>query len=149
MILSADTNLFVYAVDDRDPVKRETARTVIAQLARAQAPISLQVIGELQNALRRRLKMPVHLASQQARNIFSAFPSFAYDRTSVDQALAQSAAARLGYWDALLIAACSQAGVSVLLSEDMQDGFTLGGVRVINPFGADGLSIAARQILES
>lgn len=31
-------------------------------------------------------------------------------------------------WDAIILAAASEAGCRILLSEDMQDGFTWGGV---------------------
>lgn len=149
MIVSPDTNLFVYAADDDEPVKQSFAREVICLLAARRAPVALQVVGELQNALRRGLKMPNHLASQQARNVFTAFGSFPYDAACVDHALAQSAAGRLSYWDALLLSACGRAGVQALLSEDMQDGFVLGGVEVINPFGPGGLAPRARAVLES
>ena len=148
MIVAADTNVFVYAADDRDPIKQATARRVFTALLAAGQPISLQVVGEFQNVLRRRLGMPTHLASQQARNLFVAFPTFGYDAACVDLALAHSAAGRLGYYDGLLLAACSRAGVEALISEDMQDGAIFAGVRVINPFAANGLSEAARQVLE-
>jgi predicted nucleic acid-binding protein len=148
MKVSADTNVFVYAADDRDPVKQATARTVYAWLLAAGQPLSLQVVGEFQHVLRRRLGMPAAVASQQARNLFVAFPAFAYDAPCVDLALAHAAAGRFSYWDGLLLAACSRAGVDVLLSEDMQDGSTFAGVRVVNPFADDGLSQSARDILE-
>jgi predicted nucleic acid-binding protein len=147
MTVTADTNVFVYSVDGRDPVKQQTARQVFAALANADSLVALQVVGELQNALHRRLKAPVHLASQQARNVFATFRSFGYAPYAVDIALAQSAAGRLSYWDALLLASCAQAGLTVLLSEDMQDGFKLGGVEVVNPFGPSGLSARAREVL--
>jgi predicted nucleic acid-binding protein len=149
MILSADTNVFVYALDDRDTLKQAIAREVIATLATQDQPIALQVVGEVQNALRRRLKMPTHLAAQQARNLFVTFPSFAYDAACVDLALAYAGAGRFGYWDGLLLAACGRAGVQALLSEDMQDGQTIGGVQIINPFGPNGLTQAAHQLLQS
>jgi predicted nucleic acid-binding protein len=149
MIVSVDTNVFVYAADDDEPDKQKIARDALARLATRGAPVGLQVIGELQNALRRGLGMPNHLASQQARNIFTAFGSFPYDAACVDQALAQSAAGRLSYWDALLLSACDRAGIQALLSEDMQDGFVLGRVEVINPFGPLGLTDRARAVLES
>jgi predicted nucleic acid-binding protein len=149
MSVSLDTNVFVYAADDDEPAKQRVARELLGRLASRDAPVALQVVGEVQNALRRALGMPVHLASQQARNIFTAFGSFPYDAACVDQALAQSAAGRLSYWDALLLAACDRAGVEVLLSEDMQDGFVFGRVQVINPFGPAGLTDRARAVLES
>lgn len=148
-MISADTNVFVYAADDRDDLGRQAAAAaVISALARREQPIALQVVGELQNVLRRRLRLPPHLAMQQARNIFALFPNFPYDADCVDVALAQAAAGRFGYWDALLLAACARAGVKILLSEDMQDGAVFSGVRVVNPFSPQGVSPAARELLE-
>ena len=41
---------------------------------------------------------------------------------------------RLAFWDAMLWAAAQRAGIRYLLSEDLQDGFELQGVRFVNPF---------------
>ena len=41
----------------------------------------------------------------------------------------------LNIWDAVILAAASEASCRLLLSEDLQDGFTWGGVTVVNPFG--------------
>ena len=43
---------------------------------------------------------------------------------------------RLAFWDAMLWAAAQRAGVRHLLTEDLQDGFELAGVRFVNPFEA-------------
>ena len=40
----------------------------------------------------------------------------------------------LSHWDSLLLAACLEAGVETLYSEDLQDGANYGDVRVVNPF---------------
>ena len=40
----------------------------------------------------------------------------------------------LSHWDSMLIAACSDAGIDTLYSEDMQHEHVYDGVRVINPF---------------
>ena len=148
MRFAADTNVYVYLHDDRDLEKQSAARAVVRRLSHSDAAISLQVVGELQNVLRRRLKLPQHVAQQEARNAFVSLPSFAYDAACVERALAQAAAGRLAYWDALLLAACNSAGIGVLFSEDMQDGFQLGGVEVVNPFGATGLSERAQRLLD-
>jgi len=37
-------------------------------------------------------------------------------------------------WDALIVAAARRQACSILLSEDLQGGQDLGGVRVVNPF---------------
>ena len=147
-MISADTNILVYAVDDREKEGRQpVARAVVLRLTALQQPIALQVVGELQNVLRRRLKLPPHLAMQQARNIYATFPNFAYDAGCVEIALGLAAAGRFSYWDALLLAACARAGVTSLLSEDMQDGSVFQGVQIVNPFSPQGLSPRARELL--
>ena len=40
----------------------------------------------------------------------------------------------LSHWDSLLLAACADAGVTRLYSEDMQHGTDIDGVKIINPF---------------
>lgn len=147
MTVTADTNLFVYALDSRDRIKQAAALEAFGHLQIRKAAVALQVVGEIQNALRRRLKMPPATACQHARNVFVTFDSFAFDPECVDIALGLAAAGRLSYWDALLLAAARRAGMAVLLSEDMQDGFEFGGLRVINPFGETGLSDRAREAL--
>jgi predicted nucleic acid-binding protein len=42
----------------------------------------------------------------------------------------------LRIWDAVILAAAASAGCRLLLSEDMQEGFTWNGVTVTNPFSA-------------
>ena len=41
----------------------------------------------------------------------------------------------LSFWDAMILQAASVAGCEVLISEDMQAGRTIAGVRIVNPFG--------------
>ena len=41
---------------------------------------------------------------------------------------------QLGIWDAIVLSAAADAGCRLLLSEDLQDGFTWRGVTVANPF---------------
>jgi predicted nucleic acid-binding protein len=43
---------------------------------------------------------------------------------------------RLGIWDAVILSAAAQAGCRLLLSDDLQEGFTWAGVTVVNPFAA-------------
>jgi predicted nucleic acid-binding protein len=44
---------------------------------------------------------------------------------------------RLGIWDSIMISAASHNHCRLLLSEGLQQGFSWGGVTVINPFSAD------------
>jgi predicted nucleic acid-binding protein len=41
---------------------------------------------------------------------------------------------QLSFWDALIVAAAKSASCSYLLTEDLQDGQNLDGVKVVSPF---------------
>ncbi len=41
---------------------------------------------------------------------------------------------RLSFWDALLWATAKENSCSLIISEDFQDNFILGGVKIKNPF---------------
>jgi predicted nucleic acid-binding protein len=146
-MISCDTNLFVYAYDNRDLTKQSTARLVLATLPGRGAAVGLQVVGEVQNALRKRLRAPPQVAYELAADLLTQFSSFAYDERAVGIALAEAIAGRLSYWDALLLAAADGAGVHTMLSEDMADGLVFGELEVVNPFGRDGPSDRARRLL--
>lgn len=42
----------------------------------------------------------------------------------------------LGVWDAVILSAASRSGCRLLLSEDLQEGFTWAGGTVVNPFSS-------------
>jgi len=146
-MITLDTNIFVYAVDQADARKQSVAARIVSAAAPEDTVVALQVVGEFQNALKRRLKMPAWAAAQAARNVLSRFGAFAYDVAAVESALAQSAAGRLSYWDALLVASADAAGVTALLSEDMKAGAIYGDVEIVHPFGSAGPSDRIQQLL--
>lgn len=41
---------------------------------------------------------------------------------------------RISYWDSLILRCAKQGGCTVLLTEDMQHGQTIDGIRIVNPF---------------
>ena len=54
--------------------------------------------------------------------------------TVLDQAWQMQDRSHMSFWDALIAASALVAGCSYLLTEDLQDGMDLGGLRVIDPF---------------
>jgi predicted nucleic acid-binding protein len=146
-VLTADTNIFVYAIDARDPRKHEIAKDVRDRLKAISAPIGLQVVSEFYSAVTRRLRRMPWEAAQGARNLMASYPCFAISSDSISRALAEASAGRFSYWDALLLATADLAGCTVLLTEDMTDGARLGGVEVVHVFGPDGISERAQAAL--
>ena len=146
--MTADTNIYVYAYDTRDPIKQETAQRVTASLSRQLALLPLQLIGEFQNALRRKLKAPPAFAAAKALELLIAHPTFAYTEGAAIRALNEAAHGRLSYWDALMLASAAEAGCTAMLSEDMQNGARIFGLEIVNPFGEAGVSARAAKLLE-
>jgi predicted nucleic acid-binding protein len=145
---TVDTNVFVYMLDTRYPVKQTAAIELVEGLRAGDCAVSLQTIGELYAALTGRLKRAPWEAAQASRNVLAAFPSFGASRTAVERALAEAMAQRFNYWDALQLAAANEAGCGLCFSEDMSEGAKLGSVELVHPFGPKGLSDRARAFLE-
>lgn len=148
-MISADTSIFVYLWDERDALKRAVAEDIVRGLTSVPSAIGLQSVGEVQNVLRRKFRLPVWEAAQRARNLLAAFEVFSASRANAEESLGLMAAGRFAYWDALLVTAARDAGCTVLFSEDMDDGMRLGPLEIVNPFGVDGMSDRARLLLEA
>jgi predicted nucleic acid-binding protein len=69
--------------------------------------------------------------------VLSWYDAFAVAETSVAVVLGATdlaAAHRLSIWDSVIVSAAAEAGCRLLITEDLQDGFTWQGVTVANPF---------------
>lgn len=134
-MIAFDTNVLIYALDNRYPPRQAVAAGVLTQaIAAGQAFVSLQVLSEFYHTATRKLALaPVDTAALigRWRQVMRVQP---YDETDLAAAMAAHAAHGLTFWDALIWAVCERAGVPRLASEDFQDGRTLGRVTFLNPF---------------
>jgi predicted nucleic acid-binding protein len=145
--LTLDTNVLFYAFDARDPAKQKQAIDIIAAAAQVDCPLALQAIGEFYVATTRKAKLSAMVARREVENLVSAFDSFATTETTHLVAAQEASSGRLFYWDAVLLASAAEAGCTLCLSEDMQDGLRLGHITVHNPFGKQTIADAARRAL--
>ena len=135
-----DSNIIVYAFDARDVLKRRRAIEVVNRLAKLNvAAVSPQILGETYVSLthRSRVAMGLEEAERAIWRLVSLFEVFDLSIESVREAIRISRLVRVQYWDALLISTARLNGLSFLLSEDMQDGQTIEGVRIVNPLSPD------------
>jgi predicted nucleic acid-binding protein len=142
-----DTNVFVYMLDARDPVKQSAAIELVELLRSGDCVISLQSCGELYAALTRRLRRAPWEAALASRNLLASFDVYPASRSAVERALAEAMTGRYSYWDALLLASAHEAACRLCFSEDMSDGARLGNVEVVAPFGPTGISVRAREVI--
>jgi len=98
--------------------------------------IPVQVLGELFNVLVRKAGKSRADAREALLSWRDAFPVIETSPEIMLTAVDLATDHRFGIWDAVILSAASQASCRLLLSEDLQEGFTWGGVTVVNPFAS-------------
>lgn len=127
-----DTNVLVYLFDRDSPAKQATARELVSA---GGLVLSSQVLSEFYVTVTRKLAQPLDPAqADRAVADLCALPVRSVTANLVRAAIGRSRAAQLSYWDALIVETALDAGATVLLTEDLQHGQVIGGLRVQNPF---------------
>lgn len=132
-----DTNVLVYAHDANAGRKHEAALSTLELLAtRREGILSMQVLQEFYVTVTRKLASP--LPRSEARAIVDDFAWWCVP-TSPDEirlAFRIEDEAKLSFWDALIVAAAVKGGAARILSEDLNSGQMIHGMRVENPFAS-------------
>ena len=135
--VALDSNILAYLAGGagclQDDEKIASIRALMKRIAPAASVIApAQALGELFVVLRRG-----GATSEDAREILLEFAeAFGTAASETRTALAAADLAvdhNLQFWDALIVTAAAEAGCTMLLSEDMQDGFIVRGLTIINP----------------
>lgn len=132
-----DTNVLIYAHDIDASTKHEVANRVLQDLWRERTGvISLQVLQEFYVNVTRKIKHPISKIS--ARLIISSYEIWCAESMFADisTAFRIEDEAQIGFWDALIIASAVRVGASQILSEDLNAGQAIAGIRVVNPFSS-------------
>ena len=151
MRAALDTNILAYAEGVNAPEQKDQALEVIRSLALGTAVLPVQVLGELFSVLVRKAGRPSALARAAVLAWGDAFPLIDTSAAVLMGAADLATDHGLNIWDAIILAAAAEGGCRLLLSEDLQDGFTWRGVTVTNPFLSprhpvlDGLLAEGRQ----
>lgn len=136
--LAFDTNVLAYVAGvDRhadDAVKIDASRMLLKQLrGRAALVVPVQVLGELYVVLTRS-----GASRDEARDavlrMAQAFGTADSNASAFLSALDLATTHKLQFWDSLIVNAAAEAGCTLLLSEDMSNGFSWRGTIVVNPF---------------
>jgi predicted nucleic acid-binding protein len=133
--VALDSSILIYAEVEPDSEKGKRAADVILGAAR-DGVISAQVLGEFLRFVQRRLPTSFEGAVRQALFYQAVFLTPPTTDAIINRACELARAHRMQLWDCVVCAASAQAGAKVLLTEDMQDGQRVDGLRLINPFAA-------------
>jgi predicted nucleic acid-binding protein len=122
-----------------EPEKSEAARRAFGGTQPGDLVVSTQVLQEFYWNATRKLSPP--LAPDEAAEhlrAFSAHTVIIVDVALILAAVARATSARIAFRDGLIVEAALAAGCTRLLTEDLQDGRDFDGLRVVNPFTAQG-----------
>ncbi len=134
MRVALDTNILVYAEGVNGAGKKKTALELLQRLPQPDVVVPVQALGELFHVL---VRKAARSGSKARTAILEWQDTFACVETStavMRAAIDLAADHHLSIWDAVILSGASEAGCRLLLSEDLQDGFTWNGVTVTNPF---------------
>ena len=132
-----DTNVLIYSLDFSAPDKKQIAQKIVHEALSVQsALISYQVVQETLNTVQRKFATTVSdddaqlLLEHMLVPLMRVMPS----ASLYAQALRIAQRFKFSFYDSLIVAAAQSAGCKRLLTEDMQHGQVIDGLRIVNPF---------------
>lgn len=130
-----DTNVLVYAFDEKEPEKREVGSSLIEEhLMGGDGMLSVQVLREFYSVIRKASHPLSTGEAVEAVEYLATFSPIPENAEMVLSAVARSREVSISFWDALIVEAALAAGADTLLTEDLQHGQEIGGLRIHNPF---------------
>lgn len=134
MRVALDTNILAYAEGVGDESCCAGAIRLIEQLPAELVVLPAQVLGELFRVLVGKAKREASLVREAIMSWADSFEvtdsSWSAFQAAIDLAIDH----QMQIWDALIMAVAAENRCRLLLSEDLQSGFTWRGVTIVNPF---------------
>lgn len=148
MRVALDTNILAYAEGVNGAPRKKSALHIVEKLPPESTFLPVQTLGELFHVLVRKAGRSPERARTAILSWQDTFPLIETSPAILLAAIDLAAHHRLGIWDAVIFSAAAVAGCRLLLSEDLQAGFTWNGVTVANPFSSSRHELLA-ALLES
>jgi predicted nucleic acid-binding protein len=134
MRLALDTNVLAYSEGVNGTPGKKAAVEIIEKLPADTTFIPVQVLVELFHVLVRKAGRSPERARAAILSWQDAFPLIETSPAVLLAATDLAAHHGFSIWDSVIFAAAAASGCRLLLSEDLQNGFTWSGVTVANPF---------------
>ncbi|MEH2316603.1 PIN domain-containing protein [Nostoc sp.] len=131
---AVDTNILIYVNDPRNPLKQAVAASLIPSLT--EGILLWQVACEYLAASRKLESLGYDRAQayQYIRDLQQVWSTALPTWTVIDRAENVMSRFSLSRWDSMIVAACLEANVLTLYTEDF--GYSsIDGLEIVNPFG--------------
>lgn len=131
-----DTNVLIYAHDLDAGTKHQVALALLRTLWEERTGVlSPQVLQEFYVNVTRKIRKP--LTRVDARSVVDTYAPWCVEGSSTGDIAAAfriEDQARIGFWDALIVAVAVRSGATRIVSEDLNAGQAIAGIRIHNPF---------------
>lgn len=127
-----DSNVWIYAFMQGNDARVEAATKLIAEAD--SIIISTQIINEVCNILLRKYRASNQTIANYINYFYEEYTVVILDELTLKLASEQRIKHTFSFWDSLIVATGVQNRCTMLYSEDMQHGFTIQNMRIINPF---------------
>ncbi len=129
-----DTNILIYSLDNFNKKKRNISRLRLKKLSESRTGvISTQVLQEFFVSVTRKLNVNA-IDAKKIMHSFNNFEVVTVTTGIINEAIDCSIFNSLSFWDSLIICSAEFAHCELLLTEDLNPGQVIRGVRVENPF---------------
>jgi predicted nucleic acid-binding protein len=130
---AVDTNILIYVHDPRDKSKQDIASALIENLA--DGVLLWQTVCEFLAASRKLAAYgyDFNQALHDIRSLMSQWTTALPSWQVLDRAVGLLDRYSLSFWDSLLIAACLEANIEVLYSENFSGYNEIDGLKIVNP----------------
>ena len=129
-----DTNILVYLNDYGYPEKQNKCKARIKEIIKdGNGVISTQILHEFYVTLTKKLNIPA-IDVRKQMDSFLDFEVIDVDVPLIKEAIDCSILDQISYWDALVIVCAQKGGCAILLTESLNHGQVIKGVKIENIF---------------
>lgn len=129
-----DTNILIYAIDKDAGIKHEKAMEIVDKAMFTDCVLTVQALSEFFSAATRKGYATAEQITLFIKEWLNIFPVAGNSVHALINASADLSEYKLSFWDSMIWAVAKEAGCSIVLSEDFQDGHRVGGILFCNPF---------------
>jgi predicted nucleic acid-binding protein len=132
-----DSNIILYSIDSGSKAKQKTAKSLVTDALKNRASlISFQVVQETLNIAQRKFEVPITDQDAQSllQSVLMPLMKVLPSESLYLEALRIKSRYKFGFYDSLIISAALSQNCTRLYTEDMQNGQTIEGLKIVNPF---------------
>jgi len=134
MKVALDTNILVNFTGIESKDIRDSTFDLLMKIPTENQLIPAQCLGEMYAVLTRKTSMPAKTVQETIFSLMDAIDIAESTCLDIIEAIKIASAHKLQIWDSLILAVSARSKCRILLSQDMQHGFSCSGVTVVNPY---------------